>query len=294
MQIVKKEMSEYGHEVYTIDSECTGSSLLIFGGVHGNEPCGGFAIREIVALFEKGELFLTCGSLTLIPNCNVQADLENKRQVKFNLNRIFGQEHSKYDDIEHKYASFLSAYIDRTDYFLDIHSTSADNGLFVCDDIASHTTQSWAKAIGFPYIIQGWPGLYDETDSMDTLMYAASKGKTGIMIECGQHLDPNAIGRAKAAIVNSLTFLDLIRNERISLDTVTTELVKLDNVVYRENCDVIFAKQWKNFDFINRGDVILQDENGNAVLIASENCFIVLPNIEARLGDEWFYIGRVG
>ena len=61
-----------------------GAKLIILGAVHGNETCGTSGIERIVAEFDRGELQLARGKLTLVPITSSEAsgwgDLPSSRR----------------------------------------------------------------------------------------------------------------------------------------------------------------------------------------------------------------------
>jgi predicted deacylase len=53
-------------QVYRFDAPKKGTNLLILGAVHGNEPCGAMASRQIMEQIENSKIRLVCGSVTFI------------------------------------------------------------------------------------------------------------------------------------------------------------------------------------------------------------------------------------
>ena len=60
--------------------------------------------------------------------------------------------------------------------------------------------------------------------------------------------------------------------------------------VHRREEGATFARPWRHFDFVARGEPIALLAGGKA-LAAPEDAFIVLPNDRTGTGDVWFYLG---
>lgn len=66
------------------DSESKGNTLLVIGGIHGNEPGGYFA-----AAFLEKYYTIKLGSLWVIPNLNFDSITQNERGIYGDMNRKF-------------------------------------------------------------------------------------------------------------------------------------------------------------------------------------------------------------
>ncbi len=61
-----------------------GNTLLVIGGIHGNEPGGYFAPSVLIQHYK-----ITKGNLIVIPNLNFDSDIRNQRGVYKDMNRKF-------------------------------------------------------------------------------------------------------------------------------------------------------------------------------------------------------------
>ncbi len=77
----------YAHEnfdLYKLQGKEKGPTLLVFGGIHGNEP-GGFFAASILTQHYK----ITKGTLWIVPNTNKESIIKNRRGSNGDLNRKF-------------------------------------------------------------------------------------------------------------------------------------------------------------------------------------------------------------
>lgn len=118
--------------------------------MHGNEPCGVFAIEKLRDMLEQRQLVLQRGSVTLIPICNPRAYAQSVRCTETNLARIFASDGESYEE---QLAAQIKPYIEAADMIVDIHSLSADGDPFVLQDYDDERWSVLARATGMPMII---------------------------------------------------------------------------------------------------------------------------------------------
>ena len=57
-------------ETITFTSTVSGPKVLVFGSMHGSEPCGHLAITKFIQEIKSGKQKIQSGSVTFIPTCN--------------------------------------------------------------------------------------------------------------------------------------------------------------------------------------------------------------------------------
>src|SRR3989338_5788285 len=116
-----KNISDIAGALRVIDSGLPGPTLVILGGVHGNERCGVDAVGNIVD--ETDVLEPATGKIILLFG-NPDAIRANTRFVTHDLNRLFVSEALEADCscTEHRRARELRAILDEADILLDIHA----------------------------------------------------------------------------------------------------------------------------------------------------------------------------
>ncbi len=281
-------------ENLTFKSETSGTSLVIFGAIHGNEPAGTAAIRNICQKFDSGELKLTKGQVTFIPVANPKAYSENTRFIEEDLNRVFKDTEDP-QSYEQTLANELGRYIKESDAFLDIHTTSAPGPTCVFIDFPTLENTAFAEAMGMEYAITGWPSVYAHNpnglDSYDTTRYAYEHGKIGIIIECGQHEESNAVLIAERSIVRALAHFEMIDPTLITpISVIRQKTVAMERIIYKEHENDVLTKEWKHLEEVEAGTNIAIRENGDT-LVAEKELVLLLPKHSAKAGQEWFYTG---
>jgi len=275
-------------ETYTFSGDFPGVKLLVLGAIHGNEKCGTKAIQNIIREIESGHLIVSQGSVTFLPISNPKAYIENKRFIDENLNRVFSTEHLG-NAYEAALAKEIMDEIKQCDYILDIHSYTSGSGPFVFQDSLNEFTQDFISALKISPIFVGWEDMYEAAGgSYTTLSYAHQIGKNGATIECGQHNDPESVEIAYRTIKNALSFLKIINSPHANCSQPLQKIKMISCFLKR---DGNLSRDWKNLDPVQEAEVIALLEDGENI-VSPCNGFIIMPNSNAKIGEEWFYFGR--
>jgi hypothetical protein len=107
----------YELNVYKIFGKTPGKTLMLIGGIQGNEP-GGFLSADLYA-----DMSLKRGNLIVVPRANFYSILLNQRSPHGDMNRKFTHEDVT-DSMEDKIVSILKKLIGQSDYLLNLHDGS--------------------------------------------------------------------------------------------------------------------------------------------------------------------------
>lgn len=282
-----------------------GKNLAVTGAVHGNERCGAEAIARAIADIDSGAIVLKRGTLHLMPITNPRAYVEGVRFVERNLNRYLYPKETKKHYEDHL-DPIVCAFLDKVDVLLDLHSYTSPGGpfMFLGGAGSQPGEVDFARALGVRDFVYGWEEAYGgggkggDKESQGTTEYARAKGAMAVTLECGQHLNPDAADVGYRAILRALAHfgmldetcpaaLSLRQHQGVAPDD--QRCVKMKSVYYRDK-DASFAKPWRHFDFVAKGEPMALLAGGEAIA-APEDGHIVLPKASAGTGDEWFYFG---
>jgi len=296
-----------------------GPRLIVLGAVHGNEVCGAQAIARLIDELDNGKLRIERGTLTLVPIVNPLAHALGRRQGDRNLNRNL-RPVAQPQDFEDRIANVLCPLLAEHEVLLDLHSFHTAGEPFAMlgpEDNAGKIepfTHAQAEArlvahLGPRRVVEGWmetyargverrrqggldlaPALLDVGYGVGTTEYMRSRGGYGVTLECGQHADPAAPAVAYRAIRQTLALLGLAE---LPLQPPGQEfqVLKLFEVIDREDEGDVFARTWSSFDAIQSGQLIGTRKNGTPIT-APVDGRIVFPNPNALPGGEWFYLAR--
>lgn len=138
--------SDHELDIYHIHGRQDGPTLMIMGGIQGDEP-GGYLAADLYV-----DMSLKRGNLIVIPRANFYSILVNKRGPNGDMNRKFGRVDGQDPDSE--VVKKIKGLMATTDYFLNLHDGSGffrpdyvDNmhnprrfGQSIIADSASYTT----------------------------------------------------------------------------------------------------------------------------------------------------------
>ena len=107
----------YELNVYKIYGKFPGKTVMLIGGIQGNEP-GGFLSADLYA-----DMMLEKGNLIVVPRANFYSILMNHRGVHGDMNRKFAHDEAT-DSMEDKIVNILKGLIKESDYLLNLHDGS--------------------------------------------------------------------------------------------------------------------------------------------------------------------------
>lgn len=263
-----------------LDSGESGPNVVILCAVHGNEPCGVEALKNLLPVLNIKKGKVTCVL------ANPAAYKDSARGTESNLNRVFENDEilSKEDigSYEYKRSKFLTKFLKDADYLLDVHSYYNKRGqpFVICEPKSFDIVKNFDVNI----VLSG----LDEIHQGSTDRFMNSIGKYGICIECGQHDDSSSIGVAEDSIKRFLSNLGMIDG----FDFVTNTEMRYANAEYMHISKVNFkpSREYKNFEKIKKGEVLGTDGGDN--VIAPYDGFIVFCNELDESGEEAFVFGK--
>jgi predicted deacylase len=292
-------------ERFDYDSGKPGPHFLVLGGVHGTEPCGPKAIALIRAGLECGQIHLTAGQLTFVPECNPRALEQQLRYIERNLNRLLFPKVNP-QTYEDRLGNQLCPILAEADYVLDLHSSQTTDRDFVfLGRPGDEEELAFAKALGTNTYFYGFAESYskvgkgtDPQTGMGTTEYARTqKARAAITLECGQHEDPNGEFVGAHAIVNALKYLNMGHVDPNFASLLKSHpgkdyperVVRIDLPVFKRE-DGKFTKPWRHMMRVQSGETIATYQSG-ATDIAPYDGYIIMPREIDEVGQDWFMLG---
>ncbi len=107
---------KYKLDVFIVQGVQKGPTIMVMGGIHGDEPSGAKAVE----LYKKVKI--NKGTIILVPDANRPALLKNKRYINGDMNRLFGR--SKIRAYETLVVKKLKELIKDADAFVNLHEGS--------------------------------------------------------------------------------------------------------------------------------------------------------------------------
>lgn len=300
---------------YTGDTH--GPLMIVFGGMHGNEPAGVNALKMMFKMLEVEPItnpsFQFTGRLLGL-RANVRAMRDDKRFITKDLNRqwtlaniqrIKNTSNVELDSedleikenlelIEQEIASYKPTKI----VVLDMHTTTAFGGIFsICTD--DPESERIAVELHAPVIkgmlngIQGTSLHYFCTDNFGI-------ETTAVCFESGQHQEPLSTNRAIAAITNCMRTIGCVSAHHIENqhDSLLLEyskgLPKISELItvhsIRPEDEFKMAPNYKNFHPVHKGEILAYDKKGE--IKAIDDGLVLMP-LYQKQGEDGFFLIRM-
>jgi predicted deacylase len=278
-----------------------GPTLILVGGVHGNEPAGIIAARSVLADLPVtgvyGEVIALAG--------NTRALAEGVRYVDRDLNRLWLPERiaeARAGSVvtEHVELAELADAIERvreraagTVYVVDMHTTSAEGFPFL---VVGPTAAHRAFAAQFP--LPGIRGLEETLDGTLT-RYLGGLGCVTLAVEGGQSATTAASANLEAVVTLALEAAGVVApvpgaaEARLHLVRVRGGLPHAIEVVSRHHIEAFseftMMPGFANIQRTAAGTLLARDRNGE--VRAPFDGVLLLP-LYQRQGDDGFFYGR--
>jgi hypothetical protein len=296
------------HLIASIRGSLAGPTLIIVGGIHGNEPAGVLAAERVRLRMQKRKAVLH-GEVVLLRG-NTRALEQRVRYIDADLNRQWTIENAPIAESETQNIPGASELREQSEmltivkdvvsrargeiYFLDLHTTSAHGQPFAT---VGDTLRNRRFALTFPLMIV--LGLEEQIDGT-MLEYMNNLGAITMGVEAGQHEAMTSVDNHEAVIWNASAATGNFRREDLpELDQSRSLLKRASGgrrVVEVRHRHAIVPEDhfkmepgFKNFQAVRFGEVLAQDRTGE--IKARETGLILLP-LYQPLGDDGFFLGR--
>lgn len=297
---------------YTGDKR--GPLLIVFGAMHGNEPAGVKALEMMFKMLDVEPItnpdFSFCGKLVGLVG-NVRARALGLRYINKDLNRQWTPENvariqnSKDEDLDEEDLEIkelleivhleIETYQPEKLVFLDLHTTTAYGGIF---SIPQDTPESVRIAIELhaPVIKGLLKGIRGTTLHYFTNENFAPK-TVAVTFESGQHNEELSVNRAIAALTNCMRTIGCVKEQHVENqhDSILIEyskgLPKIAELItihsIQPEDEFQMAPNYKNFQFVKKGEVLASDKNGK--IEAIDDGLILMP-LYQKQGDDGFFL----
>lgn len=216
MNIKKESVKE--RLIFYVRGAIPGPKLVFFAGIHGNEPAGVTALKEIQKSIDpkllKGEIYAIHG--------NLKALALKQRFIQKDLNRIWTSENlislSQKDDYSSEELEQKELYRQIQQvlkgnngpvYFIDFHTTSSPSLPFITINDAL-INREFSKCFPVPIVL----GIEEYLEG-PLLSYLNKLGYVSIGFESGQHKDTSSVKNCKSFIYLALVVAEMMHKSSI-------------------------------------------------------------------------------
>ena len=297
-------ISEDPHVIGVVRGERRGPTLVVMGGIHGNEPAGVKAAQRILPQLQKNSAAV-CGEVVFLRG-NTRALRQNLRYLDSDLNRQWNTYMQSPNALpaesseqleRHEILQTLEPVIDSARgelYFIDLHTTSARGEPFAT---VGDTLRNRRFALQFPITIV--LGLEEQIEGT-LLEYLNNLGAVTLGFEGGQHESESAVDHHEAVIWSAIVAAGNLDSAQLPEFDKYQALLKracggskVIEVRYRHAIrpedGFKMEPGFENFQPVSKGQLLAKDRNG--AIVAQETGLILMP-LYQPLGDDGFFLTR--
>lgn len=300
----QEEISTIDRILYSQNNNVKGTTLICFGGLHGNEPAGINGLQKVIATIASKQIMLN-GNFYAITG-NIAALEKGVRFLDTDLNRLWTKtdlaalqskmplahaEQFEQNDI-------LSAIIDILNrhegpfVFVDFHTTSSATIPFMTISDALNN-RNLGKAFNIPIVL----GIEEFLDG-PLLSYINEFGHTSVGLEAGQHDEETSAWHCEAFTWLVMEHLKLVHKSKFPYQEFK-RLLTVENgfyeIIYRyalKNASGFeMIKGFDNFTPIEKNQV-LAHHNGTTVKSPFDG-LIFMPLYQSQGEDGFFIIRKI-
>ncbi|MBX2840124.1 MAG: succinylglutamate desuccinylase/aspartoacylase family protein, partial [Flammeovirgaceae bacterium] len=272
---------------------------------HGNETSGVIALERVFDFIEKEGITLK-GRFVGIRG-NIAALKSGRRYIDKDMNRVWDDETvkkviknteqiSEYSELKEIFEVFqklqFNQYPDRI--FLDLHTTSAENGIFIMVE-ELETTGYIVEKIHAPMVLGLHKGLLNTS-----IPYMHMHGFTSLAFEAGKIGSYQSVHNHEMVIWQVLCFAGFIDWEDVPVQIqnynyLSEKTAHLPKKMILEYCHHIQPQDqfkmkpgFKNFDKVEKGEVVAWDKKGE--ILAPAEGFMLMPLYQPEGSDGFFIV----
>lgn len=277
-------------------------TVIFFGGIHGNEPAGVYALKKVIEAIKEKRIPLTGNLYAIVGNLKAL-----KKKIRFqeaDLNRLWTRErvlalkesitvNSETEEQKELYNLIKNILSENKGpfYFIDLHTTSAETIPFITIS-DSLNNRKFASKFSVPVIL----GIEEFLEG-PLLTFINEFGHISLGFEAGQHDDKGSLANCEAFIWQALLESNCIQRSKINLNGQVKALDKYRSeknffeinfgYLLKEHEDFMMLNDFKNFDHIHKNDVVALS---NTTEIKAQMSGQIFMPLYQKQGKEGFFI----
>jgi hypothetical protein len=276
--------------VWLFESNIDGPFTVITCLIHGNEICGPWAVKDLIANLQEHKLTLLKGKLCLII-CNLDAfdrfnpdDLHASRFLEEDMNRVWSQDKLQTPStLERERANTLIPYLDQADYLLDLHSMHDPGDPLLLTGLSSKDFE-FAQKLKLPGHI-----IIDAGHSEGVRLRDYKPEATALLVECGFHLAASSKVVAKQSIGRFLMttsqadlsmFDDSWALNELETAKFVSKQVAVTHAIVAKTHELKFKEEWQNMQTLPKEGQLLAVDGNTIFRTPYDNCTLIMPSLK--------------
>ncbi|HLU03510.1 MAG TPA: succinylglutamate desuccinylase/aspartoacylase family protein [Advenella sp.] len=273
--------------VWSFDSGSAGPSVLITALIHGNEICGAWALKELLAAGvrpKKGRLVLAFCNLAAFDTLDVGAH-DAARFVDEDMNRVWtGDKLGQPVTQERRRALELKKWVAAADWLLDIHSMHEPSPPLMMTGMLKRNVDL-ANRLGVPQRVIMDAGHKDGTRMRDFDQFGDPQASAlALLIECGYHGDPSSVDTARNVVAHFLLASDIVDADDLPDHWVRTRkgpqtVLQVTAPVVARSESLSFSAAYQGMECIARAGTQIGQDGDKPIITPYDNCVLIMPSL---------------
>lgn len=307
------ESKQYERIIGSIEGAVDGPTVIILAGIHGNEPSGVNALRNVFDILHAADN--VCRGKVMGIRANLQALDHQVRYIDEDMNRIWfpsiiekirSTPADQLESAERVEIKNLLPILDRSipedsDYptiVADLHSFSAEGNMFaITAPKKSHTDLLTSMHVPMVFGIEN-------TLRGTALRYYQDRGHVTFALEGGQHQNKLTAYNQTAALILLLKKMGCLGKEDFEkvdefsehLHEQSKHLPERVELIYQhiieEGDQFAMRPGFRNFQYIKKGEWLANDREGE--IRAECDGYLIMPLYQDQGNDGFFVVRKQG
>ncbi|HWK71872.1 MAG TPA: succinylglutamate desuccinylase/aspartoacylase family protein [Burkholderiaceae bacterium] len=273
--------------VWHFDSGLPGPTLMITSLIHGNELCGAWALKTLLASGlrpQAGGMILAFCNLDGYDRFDVQRP-DASRYIDEDLNRVWQDERlAQANNRERRRAAELLPWIRRADHLLDLHSMHEPGKPLLLTGLLPRNIEL-ARKLGAPEHVIVDAGHKDGVRLRDYGRFGDPLDEAcALLIECGYHGDQASRRVALDMTARMLRETGVVAPGRIPQEWFQPEpsvqrVLQVTEAIVAPSMDVSFARDWEGLETVARAGEVIGWADGRPITTPYDNCTLIMPSL---------------
>lgn len=274
--------------IWHFDSGLPGRSLLITSLIHGNELCGAWAIKELLASgFRPRHGKLTLGFCNLDGYDAFDRDHHDaSRYVDEDLNRVWQADRlASPTTRERQRACALLPWVRQADWLLDLHSMHEPGAPLLLTGTLPRNIEL-ARTLKAPEHVIVDAGHKDGTRLRDFEHFGESirDDACALLIECGFHGDPSSVAVAKDMIARMLITSGVCSEADLPTGWLQSapqqqRILEVTHAIVAPSMNVRFAQDWQGLERLPQTGDLIGWADDQPITTPYDQCTLIMPSL---------------
>lgn len=281
--------------VHEFCSSRPGPTATITAIVHGNELCGAIAVAELLQNGfrpQRGRLILGFMNVDAYQSFNAAAP-GLSRYGDEDFNRVWSEQRLDDEDRtsrELTRAREVRSVIERSDFLLDLHSTSGFSPPMILSGLTDRARE-FALSLGLDIAVVRDAGHAEGRRMRDFGAFADPDAKpTALLVECGQHWKADTVATARNVTRAFLARLGLSGED--SPAPSTAPVLSVSDAVTVETNRFRFLQPYQGMEVIEKAGTILALDGDMEITTPYDRCTLIMPTEGAGIGQTAVRLAR--